>query len=515
MEYKKMCKSAIENSSEFLGKLTEELNETYNESVTENGAIGYKTSGKKLVDINFAVSSLRNKTEQEIIDSFMLAYYENPTLALKWLFYLRDVRYGLGERRSFRVIMKHLIEDDKASDTLLNFIPEYGRWDDLLYFIDTKYSAKILDFVKTKLSEDVANMGKNKNVSLLAKWLPSINTSSCETKRLAKKIKNFLNMSDKQYRKTLSALRSHMDVVEKKMSRNQWCEIQYDKVPSKANLLYRNAFLKHDKDRRELFLDALENGETKINASVLYPHEIVNSYTSDYFRAIKETDLTLESLWTALPNNVDDDGLTIVVADGSGSMTNTIGKTKVTALAVANSLAIYFAERSCGQFKNKYISFSENPQLVDLTNGKTLRDKIKIASKYNEVANTNIERVFDLILQTAVNNNMKQSDIPKNVLIVSDMEFDSAIDHSNRLTANKLFNIIECKYKEAGYSMPKLIFWNVMSRTNTIPIRKSDNGVFLVSGFSTNIMKSITSNVLDPYSCLLEILNSDRYKDIK
>ena len=227
------------------------------------------------------------------------------------------------------------------------------------------------------------------------------------------------------------------------------------------------------------------------------------------------TDAGIEALWKALPDTVDKNDTTIVVADGSGSMTSNVGGTRVTALEVANALAIYFAERCNGEFKDKYITFSGRPQLVNMSNANSLHEKLEIALRHNEVANTNIEAVFKLILTTAVRSGMSQDEMPKNILIVSDMEFDSASlpDYRSRWNApsERLFESIARMYTEHGYKIPRLIFWNVNSRTGTIPVMENELGVALVSGFSTNIAKMVMSNKTDPYEALVEILSSERY----
>jgi hypothetical protein len=198
----------------------------------------------------------------------------------------------------------------------------------------------------------------------------------------------------------------------------------------------------------------------------------------------------------------------------------------VTALEVANALAIYFAEHSSGQFKDKYITFSENPQFVDFSNCDTLHDKLQTALAHDEIENTNIEKVFDLILTTAINNHMTQEDLPKNILIISDMEFDSCATcsatrkdrwgYSPRVRPdNRLFDVIAQKYAAAGYQIPRLVFWNVNSRTGTIPVKENDLGVALVSGFSVNVAKMVMSGKLDPFECLLETLNSERYAPVE
>ena len=499
----------------FMNAIKNELN---NETkLTENGAVGYRTTGKKLLDLNFSVASLRGASEQTIINKFMDAYWEDPVMAIKWLFYTRDCREGLGERRLFRVVLKHLAQEKpEVVRAVCDFAYEYGRYDDLWCLLDTDLKKDIISIVAEQIDRDRYNMGNNQSISLMAKWLPSENASSNETKRYATMIRNGLDMTSRNYRKMLSEMRKYIDVVERKMSAKQWNEINYEAVPSRANLIYNNAFLRNDEERRRAYLGALEKGEAKINAGTLFPHDIVHKYMSGSYwsQSLKSYDAALEGMWKALPDTVKGNGNTLVVADGSGSMTvNVGGGTSVTALDVANALAIYFAERASGEFKDKYITFSNRPQLVDFSNAKSLRDKIGIALRHSEVASTNIEATFDPILQTAVNNHMSQEDMPKNVLIISDMEFNSATGY-NRCNAT-LFNTIAKKYAAHGYKLPRLVFWNVNSRTGTIPVKENDLGVALVSGFSVNIVNMVMSNKLDPYECLLDVLNVERYQAIE
>ena len=507
----------------FMNAIQNTLNDEFNISISENGAIGYRTSGKELLDLNFAVASLRGASEQEIIDKFTKAFFEDKILAMKWLFFARDVRGGLGERRLFRVILKNLVENNlEMVIPVINLIPEYGRYDDLWCLLDNQESAKVVyNIVDEQLIEDLHNMKKNKPISLLAKWMPSINASSAQTKKYAKQFCKVFGLTEREYRQILSRLRKYLDVVETKMSAKNWSEIRYEAVPSKANLIYSNAFLKKDEERRKEYLEKLKKGETKINASTLYPHDIVHKYSGGCCY-LSPKDSTIEALWKALPDTVQGCGNTIVVADGSYSMTDNIGgNTTVTALDVANALAIYFAEHSSGEFKDKYITFSERPQLVDFSKADSLHDKLQIALTYCECANTNIEKVFDLILTTAIKYNMRQEDMPKNILIISDMEFDScAISGegdiwSRNIPNQRLFEIIAQRYADAGYQLPRLVFWNVNSRTGTIPVKENELGVALVSGFSVNIVKMVMSNKLDPYECLLETLNSERYAPIE
>jgi len=333
----------------FMDKLKETLNEEFNVSVTENGALGYRTSGKELLDINFMVSSMRNETKEKVEKRFAKVLLENKLLAVKWLFYAADVRGGVGERRLFRICMLFLANNEpEIAKKLIPLIPEYTRWDNLLVLLDSKNAeikSCVIDFISATLAEDVKNLKNKGSVSLCAKWMPSANASSNETKRYAKILINGLKTNERSYRKTLSALRSYIDVVEIKMSSKQWNKIKYSAVPSKANLIYNNAFLRNDEERRREYLESLKKGETKINASTLFPHDIVHRYSSSsWTRHLNPLDTTLEELWKNLPDYVKDNSNTICVADGSGSMTSTIGNTHISCLSVANALAISFAD---------------------------------------------------------------------------------------------------------------------------------------------------------------------------
>lgn len=510
--------------SNFMNAVKQTMNDDFNYAVTENGALGYRTTGKELLDLNFAVASLRRASPAEIAERFTKAFYEDKIVALKWLFFARDIRGGLGERRLFRAILEDMARyNPEYILPLIHLVPEYGRYDDLWCLLDTPLSDKVLSVVTAQLTQDIQNLKAGNSISLLAKWLPSVNASSKVTKRYAKKIYKYMGVTERDYRKAVSNLRTKLDVVEKKMSRKAWTEINYETVPSRANIFYNAAFLRNDEDRRREFLSKLEKGEAKINAGTLFPHDIVHKYMSGsgYRSSVGRYDAALEGMWKALPDTVQGCGNTIVVADGSGSMTTSVGDSgNVSALDVANALAIYFAERSSGQFKDNYITFSNRPQLVDLSNGKSLREKLQIALTHNEVADTNIEAVFDLILDTAIRNQMSQEDLPQNILIISDMEFNSCATCGNggRYNTNRpnarLFQMIAKRYADAGYKLPRLVFWNVNSRTGTIPITENDLGVALVSGFSTNIAKMVMSGKTDPYECLLDTLNSERYAPI-
>lgn len=501
----------------FMDKVQENLDDT---SYTENGAKGYKSTGSDLVDFFYKVSSFRNKSEDEIIREFD-KIKDNPN-TLRLLFYIRDPRHGLGERRLFRICMKHLLSDDHFQEGwkdpllfqyLLMKIYKYGRADDMYYvfdFDDMQYNTWFKQFICGNVSDDLKAMEENKSTTLLAKWLKSENASSKETKKLATMTRHMLGMTSKDYRQMLSSLRKYIDVTERKMCAREWSEIDYSKVPSKANLIYKDAFMKHDAERRIEFLNKLKSGDKSvhINSSVNYPHDIVHEYMDRYSWNVKVNcyNETLEQLWKAL-NPVDGIKDTLVVRDGSGSMETAVGNTTVTALEVATGLAIYCSQYCSSAYKDKFITFSANPKFIDLSTCENLHDKLEKTYREDDCSNTDIERVFDLVLEVAVDNKLKQEDLPKQILIISDMEFDRGTNY----TGNPIKSAQE-KFAQHGYKVPRLVFWNTCSRTCTIPIKENDLGVTLISGFSQNVINLVMNGETDTLKALLKEL--DRYEEI-
>lgn len=491
-----------------------EFKKMENLTTTENGAIGYKSSTSTLVDLNYKVSSLRNSSEEEIISLFDKAFQEDYVYTMKWLFFARDILEGLGERRLFRICYKRLSElNIELFIKNLDIISEYGRWDDLVSLIGiSNYTDEVIgEIIDEQIANDLKGIMQNKNISLIGKWLPSENASSKTTKKMAKQVRKLLNLSSKEYRLLLSKLRKYLDVVEVKMCNNEWENINYNKVPSLANLKYKDAFMRHDENRRTQYLDSVRKGKSNFNMKVGTPIDIVSKYN------LRECDEVLELAWKNLKDVSIDN--TLVVADGSGSMTVPVGNSRtVTALHVANALAIYTSEYNGGVYKDKYITFSNKPKFVNLSDDETLREKLITAKSHNEISNTNILAVFKLILGIAVENDIPNEEMIKNVLIISDMEFDSAQrgwGRNNTVLSKSLFDEIKEYYNEIGYDLPKLIFWNVNSRTGAIPLIENDLGVALVSGFSQNVLKMVMSNNYNPYDILIETLDNERYDKVK
>ena len=499
-----------------------------NGSVTENGAVGYRTTTKPLLDLNFQVSSLRAREEAYIVQEFVKAFQESPRYAVKWLFFVRDILQGLGERRTFRVCLKYLaVSQPKIARAVLAYVPEYGRYDDMLVLLDTPLAGDVVALYKKQLDRDLAAMEAGKPVSLLGKWLPSNNTSSKKTREYAGKLCRYFKMSQKEYRKMLAKLRAYANVVETKMSAAAWADIAYETVPAKANMLYDKAFERHDRDRRIEYLEKVLLGEGNLNTKGLMPYEIVHRITgkSSYYRVL-QGDLLSELMWKKIVREgfQNDWGFedAIVVADGSGSMFQMAsGSSSVMAIEICNSLAIYFAGQLHGVFHNKAITFSDRPRFIDLKEHTSLKDKLEIMFAHNEMSNTNIEAVFDLLLAMAECEDVPREELPKQVLIISDMEFDEATasgypwEKKRKPVNDTLFARIAEKYEAAGYQMPRLIFWNVCGRTDTIPMVNNGEGLCLLSGFSQNAMKITADQTKkEPYEALLQVLDSPRYQAI-
>lgn len=362
----------------------------------------------------------------------------------------------------------------------------------------------VIEYVARQLKIDVENASAGKPISLLAKWMPSINTSNKKRVALGYKFVKALGVTPKQYRQAISALRKHIDVLEIKLSSSKFNEIDYEKVPSKASLLYRKAFNKRDGERYRSYLSAVEKGEAKINASVIYPYEIIRPIEQN--REKDHTDLkTLDLQWKNQPNWLaDNPHKGLVVCDTSASMDGQ-------PILVSVSLAIYFAERNTGPFKDTFITFSQSPTLQRIV-GQTIAEKVRGLSRSGWGMNTNLQACFDLILTTALNNKIAATDMPNALYIISDMAFDVGSSDNNKTN----FEVIKGKYKNAGYEMPKLIWWNVNAIDKQSPVTINDEGTCLVSGCSPSILKSVLSaKMFTPSDVMMETLNKPRYNVIK
>ncbi len=487
-----------------LNFLREEANRTY----TENGAATLRSTQSDVLDLFATIGALRRANEEAIIARFVKAFAEDADLAMKTLFFARDIRGGLGERRVFKTILGYLaFEEPESVKKNIENIAEYGRYDDLLALMGTPCEKEAIAYIGKMLAMDLEILEADGNVSLLAKWLPSVNTSNKQAVANAKKIAKGIGMTDAKYRKALSALRAQIKIIENNLREKDY-SFDYAKQPSKALYKYRQAFLRNDKERYLEFVEMAKADPSIMHTGTLTPADVIAPVVNNYFgkRAFSEEErLAMDTTWNALENYAGAENA-LVVVDGSGSM---YCEGSPSPAAVAQSLGIYFAERNQGAFHNHFITFSRNPQLIEVK-GRDIYEKVRYCMKFNECSNTNIEKTFKLILRAAVKNNLSQKDMPEIIYIISDMEFDWCTNGSsmtNFENAKKLF-------EENGYKLPKVVFWNVNSRNVHQPVKMNEQGVVLVSGNSPQIFSMIKDNNLNPYSFMMSVLSSARYERI-
>lgn len=471
-----------------------------NYGFTENGGLTHKTTTSALLDLFALGGSYREKSDDDCIFLFRKAYAENPIYALKCLFYLGDCRGGQGERRFFRVCAKWLANNHpEAMKRNLIFIPEYRRWDDLYTFIDTPLENDAFALIKHQLALDV----QSKTPSLLAKWLKSENTSSIESRKLAGRTREYLGMNHKQYRKTLSILRARINVLETLMSAGRWDEIEFDKIPSRAGLIYRNAFAVND-FTKERYAKFMSQKEVKVNAGVLNPVDIAEKVIQTY--RINPTERNaLNAYWNNLTdyyNGREENGLCVV--DVSGSMGGQ-------PMYAAVGMGAYIAERGHGPFANHFITFSGNPQIVEIK-GQDIVDKLSNIEKADWGYNTDIQKVLDLILNTAINTKCSAADMPTRLYVFSDMQFDKGLQCSNEGHLMTIFEANAQKWKQYGYDLPQVIFWNLRASENNIPAL--GDKFSYISGFSMNMISEILGGKTG-YDLMMAKLDSERYARVK
>lgn len=494
--------------AKFLDNLIDESNRT----LTENGAVTLKSTLSCCVDLFASIGALRFESPVEAVTLFERAYIENRDIAMKILFYARDIRGGLGERDTFRAILRFMAFN--YSDSViknLKYIAEFGRYDDLLCLLSTPIEGAVLSLIKEQFERDMEALKHNKPVSLLAKWLPSINTSNAQTRSDARFIAKALNLSWEKYRKALSALRRSINILENSLRTSDY-SFDYSKLPSLASFKHRKAFIRNDNERYLEYLDKVANGTEKMNTKAIEPYQIIAPVTDVFLtrrgaEMSKEERLALNTTWDNLPDYTCEKNA-LVVVDGSGSMYSYGAGAKP--VDVAMSLGIYFAERNKGEFKDYFITFSNSPRLVKIK-GDDIVDKLNFCKTFNEVANTNIEKVFKLILFTAIKNNTPQAELPETIYIVSDMEFDMCSTDSSKTNfehAKKLF-------EDHGYKLPTLVFWNVNARGNNMQVTANEQGAILVSGCTPRLFSMVASGDIDPYSFMISVVGTERYSKIK
>lgn len=462
---------------------------------TENGAAAISTAGNSCLDLFGSIGSLREADENRIHTLFAEAYKENPLFTTKIAFYARDIRGGLGERKTFRTLLKYMAEmHPNALRPNLDLIGAFGRYDDLYCLIGTPLENDMWVSMKKQFEEDLANLNKGNTISLLAKWIKTADASSKETRKLGILTAQKLGYPVYNFKRIVRSMRKYIGVVESLMSANRWNEIKYSEVPSRAMMIYRNAFMRHDEERFSEFTNRAASGEEKINSSTLFPYDIVekNLYK-------QEDSKVLEAQWSQLPNYIDEGTNAIVMADVSGSMWGR-------PIATSIGLAIYFAERNKGDYHNLFMTFSANPQIVSLR-GETLSQKIYNVSKAEWGMNTDLKAAFGKVLDIAVENSAPKEDMPKSIIVISDMEIDNCGNHEWTF-----YDKMSHKFQKHGYEIPNIVFWNVNSRHDVFHADKSRKGVQLCSGQSVTVFKQLMGCIgYTPVEMMEKVINSERY----
>ncbi len=468
------------------------VNAVKNQSArTENGMKALKSTANPLVDLYFNIGASRGK---DIIPAFVAAYVTNKDIATRIALWARDARGGSGERKIFRDIFQYLCDNDPAlAARIVHKVPELGRWDDLLTAKgDVRKSA--FEFIREGLS--------NQNTAgLVAKWMP-------RKGEVAAELRAFLGMTPKQYRKTLVNL---TNVVETPMCANKWDEIDFNKVPSLAAARYKKAFNKHSVKFAE-YVQKLVKGEdgVKVNAGAVYPYDVLKGVANHYHMSSYDTTELghIQAQWDALPNYVGDANI-LPLVDVSGSMTCPAGgygsKSGVTCLDVAVSLGLYLADKNKGKFKDTFLTFSENPELLHLKGNIIQKINQMVRSKW--AMDTNLHKALDKILTVAKEGNVPQEEMPDMLLILSDMQFNQCTRHDD-----SAHEMIARKYHAAGYTMPKVVFWNLNAAYGNQPVKYDTSGVALVSEFSPALVKGL-ANVenFSPEAIMLDTIMNERY----
>lgn len=464
---------------------------------TENGAVALNTSGNKNLDLFSTIGALRNTSSDRIERLFADAYNEDPLTATKIIFYARDIREGLGEREIFRTLIRYMAYyHPEALKNNIKYIGEYGRYDDFYSLIDTPLEDNMWAVMKEQFEEDLKHLHADEPISLLAKWIKTADASSKNTRKLGILTAQKLGYSVYNFKRIVRMMRKKLEVVETQMSANRWSEIEYSAVPSRASMIYRNAFRRHDEDRYDEFINKAVRGEVKINSSTLYPYDLVEKI---YVYGTVKNDVTVEAQWRQLPNYVELGTNALVMADTSGSMH---GRPLNTAIG----LAIYFAERNKGAYHNMWMSFSINPH-IHMLKGATLAQKLHNIDRHDWENNTDLHAAFKLILKIAEENNVAPEDMPKSLIVISDMEIDYC--------GNKewsFYDKMAARFKKKGYDIPNIIFWNVNSRHDVFHADHERKGVQLCSGQSTTVFKQVMDCVgMTPVEAMMKVINSDRY----
>jgi len=469
------------------------------EARTENGMKALKSSTNACVDLFFKIGASRGKN---ILKEFTAAYAENRDLALRIAQWARDVRGGSGERQLFKDILVHLEQrDPEAAKALLAKVPLIGRWDDIFAFKTSEMKFAAYNMLGDALRE------KN---GLAAKWTPRQGPIAVE-------IRKFFGMTPKFYRKSLVEMTK---VVETQMCAKEWDDINFSHVPSVAHARYKKAFIRNTPKYKEYVTELTKDPkdravEVKINAGAVYPYDVLKGVLPGGFlrnvdKINDKTELdVITAQWNALENFMGDADV-LPLIDVSGSMTVPIGGhisgTGVSCLQVAVSLGLYCADKNKGKFKDTFLTFSSSPELLHLQGN--ILQKVHQMSSSNWGMSTDLVKAMKKILDTAVKGKVAQEEMPEMLLIMSDMQFNQCAKFDD-----SAMKMIARKFEEAGYELPKIVFWNLNAKDN-VPAKYDASGVALISGFSPQIMTAVLGGDTEqftPEAIMMKAVGIDRY----
>ena len=465
----------------FLQELQKGSNQT---ARTANGAKSNNSTLDPVLDFFANAGALRHDTAKAV-QLFKRAYAADPLLATRCVFYLRDIRGGQGERAVFRALLKELPAE--AFDKNYQLIPEYGRWDEV------PINEKTQKFLLEQLQADETNMDVGNPISLLAKWLPTNNTSSRERIQKAYQLAKYWGIKPSQLQKRVVRLRKYIKLLEQQMSSKQWAEIQYDKIPSQAHRKHIKAFKRHDEERYNSFITKVVKGEKKLNSATLFTYEVFDEIA-------RGNDEAAEAMWKNLPDYTNGQNA-LVLADVSGSMSGR-------PMSISVSLALYFAERNEGPFKDFFMTFTDDSQLVKVQ-GRTLAEKLDFIESQDWAMSTNLQSAFDAILDAAVKSGAKQEEMPQTLYIISDMQFNHATEENDKTN----LETAKLKFTANGYELPHVVFWNVNAFGNDAPATMYDDKVTLISGSSQSTFRYVLAGK-SPLESMHDVLNSERYAKI-
>ena len=465
-------------------------------TTTENGMATNTTSLNYCVDLFFRGGAMRNAPEEDIVRLVAKSFAEDPERTLKILFWARDIRGGAGERRFFRVAFKSLATLlPSVMETYLHLIPKYGRWDDLIHLEGTSLEKQVLTVISKALDD---------TDSLCAKWMPRKGS-------FANKLRKFRKQTPKEYRKMLVHLTK---VIETRMCKGEWNQICYSHVPSLAMSRYGNAFNKKDHERFQEYIKSLQKKDenVKVNVGAIYPYDVI--------KGIKRGSTVAQEQWDALPNYMENNNERVLpLVDVSGSMGTSCGG-NLTCMDVALSLGLYISERNVGAFHNHFLTFSAEPQLQHLEG--SLTERLRQLQMADWGMNTDLVKAFKRILDQARKHNVKPEEMPTQLLILSDMEFDESqgkrgwsndCEYEWNETAQQM---VEREYVQAGYEVPKIVYWNIQSRNENVPVRFDKDGTALVSGFSPSILTALLDGQdMDPVTIMDKVIFNERYDAIE